>query len=157
MITAADMFGITELTTKHASRISGFNVRLGWCDGKPSVNAEFAMRDFESRGKALHKAVLFRDEQLAKLKREGKWPVDRGRTKPLKNSKSGVLGVSRTPQWGRSGPSKEIFVWQACWLDPVTKKAVSVKFSEKKWGEDIAFDMACACREAKENIFKGLR
>lgn len=157
MITAANMFGITELTSKHTSRVPGFNVRLGWCDGKPSVNAEFAIRDYESRGKALYEAVLFRDTQLAKLKSEGKWPVDRSRVRPLKNSKSGVLGVSRTPQWGRTGPSKDIFVWQACWLDPETKKPISVKFSERKWGKDIAFNMALACREAKENIFKGLR
>lgn len=157
MITATDMFGITELTWKHSSRLPGFNVRLGWCNGRPSINAEFTIRDYKSRGKALHEAVLFRDKQLLKLKKEGKWPVDRTRTKPLKNNKSGVLGVSRTPQWGRGGPSKDIFVWQACWRDSVTRKAVSVKFSEKKWGKDVAFQMACACREARENIYKGMR
>jgi len=157
MITATNMFGITELNYKHPSRIPGFNVRLGWCNGKPSVNAEFSLKDYDSRGQALLKAILFRDKQLAKLIKEGKWPVEKSRTKPLKNNKSGVLGVSRTPQWSRNGPSKKIFVWQACWRDSVTNKAVSVKFSENKWGKETAFDMACACREAKQNIYKGIR
>ncbi len=147
------MFGITELTENHANRVAGFIVRLGWCAGRPSIHQEFSTEDFGGREHALQAAKTFRDEQLEKLKQEGKWPVERILTKPQCNNSSGVLGVSRSRQWSQGKPSNDIFCWQATWRCKVKKKAVTVKFSERKWGADTAFAMACACREAKRQIY----
>jgi hypothetical protein len=153
-----DMFGITEITEKYVSsrRAEGFYVRLGWSEGRPSVSAGFNNKQFGSREKALEAAVVFRDNELGKLQKAGKWPVEKVLTKPMRNNKSGVLGVSRTRQWSRGKPSKDIYVWQASWHDPETKKPVNAKFSERKWGAEVAFDMACACREAKKNIYASM-
>lgn len=89
---------------------------------------------------------------MAEIRKEA-----RERITPQKNNTSGVVGVSRTKQRDGNGNFSEIYSWQATWKDKETGKAVSARFSEKKWGADTAFSMACACRVAKKNIYSGVR
>ncbi len=71
------MFGITQITDKHDKRVAGFIIRLGWCDGRASLSMEFSNKKYGGHKQALEKAISCRNEQLSKLKQEGKWPVER--------------------------------------------------------------------------------
>lgn len=154
-----NMFGITELKENHICRVLGFNVRLGWKDNKPAINAEFGNKDWGGRNKALKAAIEYRDAEIAKMKATGKWPVDRSRAmdNPQVNNKSGVNGVHRARQWGRFSGGKRgklnCFGWVASWF--TNGKIKTASFGETKWGAGDAFQMACNCREARANIYTG--
>ncbi len=151
------MFGITELTEEHSNRVPGFNVRLGWKDGKPVINSEFNNSKYGGRDSALAAAVDFRNKELKKLIQAGEWPVDRTHSKPGKRNKSGTVGVHRRKQWGKvngkSCPSDDIYVWVGTWVKDGV--AGAAQFSERKWGEQEAYEMACAARKAKMNPWAG--
>ena len=150
-----NMLGITKLTAKHKNRIPGYIVRLGWTRGNPKISKEFSLADYATYEQALASALDFRDAGVAKLMEEEFWPKNRYRCmdNPQCNNKSGVNGVHRARQWGNKDGKRQAldcYAWVATWHE--NKKMKTASFAEMKWGADAAFQMACECREARENV-----
>jgi len=149
------MFGITEVKLYHeGNRKPCFHVRIGWMMKVPKVEKVFNIDEYPSRITALADAKQFRDAELLKLINNGEWPPKTVYKKPWKNNKSGVIGVHRSRQYGGSKSRRkklDCYRWTATWYSQGKIKTAS--FGETKWGITTAFKMACACREAKKNLY----
>lgn len=141
------LFGISEVDDKGELC---FWVRLGWKDKKPRVSKRFGFKKNRGRKEALSKATAYRDKELSRLKKLKLYPPTRERIKLPSNNKSGVVGVHRSRQSNRYG-SLNCYCWTATWS--INGKVHTACFGETKWGELEAFEMACACRKAKRNIY----
>ena len=102
----------------------------------------FSFSKHNSISACIHTAVEYEKKLIEKL-----GPVSFERNKLQKNNTSGHIGVSRTHQWARSGKMPDTYVWQATWRE--NGKAKTVRFSENKYGEEIAKELAILSRKLK--------
>ncbi len=104
----------------------------------------FPDKKYGGRLKALKLARQFRDELLGKFP-----PISRREVCMIKrsNNKSGINGVCTYAKSYklRDGTARETRYWEASW--PVDGgKSVSINFSVKKYGEELARSMAIRAR-----------
>ena len=131
-----DFYAISRIDLS-AMRSHGWQVRLTRRGRRYS--RFFSDRKHGGREVALQMAQNFRDELLARLPDRQKG----GATgKMTRRNISGVVGVSRIVV--RTPEAKYEF-WQATWsLDTGLRRRA--KFSIRRYGEDRAFQLACAAR-----------
>ena len=136
-----DFYAISRIDLSEM-RSHGWQVRLSRRGRKYS--RFFSDRKYGGREVALGMARNFRDELVARL------PV-RERSgaagKLTRRNISGVVGVSRIVV--RTTAATYEF-WQATW-SPLPGVRRRVKFSIRRYGEDRAFELACAARREAEN------
>jgi hypothetical protein len=104
----------------------------------------FPDKKYGGRQKALKLAMHFRDELLGKFP-----PITREEMCRIRrsNNKSGINGVYTYAKRYklRDGSSRETWYWEATW--PAEQgKHVSINFSVKKYGEELARSMAIRAR-----------
>ena len=131
-----DFYAISRIDLS-AMRSHGWQVRLTRRGRKYS--RFFSDRKYGGREVALRTARDFRDELLARLSDREK---SGAAGKMTRRNISGVVGVSRIVV--RTAGAKYEF-WQATWSpDPGLRRRV--KFSIRRYGENRAFQLACAAR-----------
>jgi hypothetical protein len=126
-----------------------FYVRVPWKDRAKNWRCKtFLYASDEEREEALSAARAFRDDHLLAEFGTTKFP-DRhtGHKKNAgKNSKSGIVGVSRTVD-SKTG----LAYWVASWREgPAgSRKTANKTFAVNVYGEQEAFRLACEMREKK--------
>jgi hypothetical protein len=105
----------------------------------------FPDKKYGGRQRALKLAMHFRDELLGKFP-----PITRREMCRIRrsNNKSGINGVYTYAKRYklRDGSSRETWYWEATW--PAEQgKHVSINFSVKKYGEELARSMAIRARQ----------
>ena len=121
--------------------------------GKALVK-NFPDKKHGGKRKALQLARQFRDELIAKHPPITRTEVAR---KLQKNNRSGVSGVCRfaSVYWLADGRQRRNWYWEAIW--PTSPgKSETKRFSEKKYGKEGAFTMACEAREKGLAKVKGV-
>ncbi|WIO75559.1 hypothetical protein QP938_06570 [Porticoccaceae bacterium LTM1] len=121
--------------------------------GKTLVK-NFPDKKHGGKGKALKLAKQYRDELVAKHP-----PITRSEVarKLQKNNKSGVSGVCRfaSVYWLADGRQRKTWYWEAIW-PTAPGQSETKRFSEKKFGKEGAFAMACHARELGLAKLKGV-
>jgi|GEM_PF-5660913 len=143
------MFGITKSGSGNQ-----YIVRLHYVDGKPVIYKTFKIADFGTELEAIRASKRFRDAMVKELRSQGIIIGTRKKrvfTKPLANSKSKILGVTRTHQRSGGSAIPDLYVWQAAWVCDDGKKGYA-SFAEAKYGAKNARKMACLSRKLKVNI-----
>jgi hypothetical protein len=129
-------YGIIRLD-QPATGTYGWQVRLQ--RGGVRHARYFSDRAAGGSQQSLAAAVAWRDERLATLANEVRARVC---VSSARNS-SGVIGVSRVII--RSSPGVEYVFWQASWT-PVQGRRQTIRFSVKRHGDEVAFQLAVAAR-----------
>ncbi|MFT7528819.1 MAG: hypothetical protein ACI9LY_003985 [Arenicella sp.] len=135
------MYGISRIDDErqnaHSWRVS--LIRLG----KRHVK-NFTDKKCGSRDAALQKAISFRDEILVKHP-----PISRRQfcDAQRRNNKTGITGVyTYSKSYSlKDGTTKETWYWEANWPNEVGE-SLSKSFSTKRYGEELAKQMAIRAR-----------
>ena len=144
------MYGISRIDDErqnaHSWRVS--LVRIG----KRHVK-NFTDKKCGGRDTALQEAVQFRDLLLVKYP-----PISRKQfcNAQRRNNKTGITGVYTysKPYRLRDGSVKETWYWEANWPNAVGE-SVSKSFSTKRYGEELAKQMAIRARKNGLQTVKG--
>lgn len=136
MGTLGSFYGIIRLD-QPATGTYGWQVRLQ--RGGVRHARYFSDRASGGSQQALAAAVAWRDERLATL---ASGVQARVCVSSARNS-SGVIGVSRVII--RSSLGVEYVFWQASWT-PVQGRRQTIRFSVKRHGDEVAFQLAVAAR-----------
>ena len=137
----------TEKKMKGISRIDSRDTH-GWFVRKYRDGKTYSRFFSDSRYNSKTKALQAAQEYRAKL--DEKYPPPETtayRSKPQKNSSTGVVGVSETFMRSRSG--KKIPCFCVSWR-PQKGVSKSKKFSIPAYGRETAFEMAVQFRKEKE-------
>jgi len=140
---AENMYGISriddEQCNSHAWRVS-------LCRHGKRLVKNFPDKKHGSRNSALFKATEFRDQLLLKYP-----PISRKEfcNAKRRNNKTGITGVYkyRKNYQLKDGSTREIWYWEANWPNAVGK-SMSKSFSIKRYGEELAKQMAISARVA---------
>lgn len=144
------MYGISRIDDErqnaHSWRVS--LIRLG----KRHVK-NFTDRKYGDRDTALQKATEFRDQILVNHP-----PISRKQfcDAQRRNNKTGITGVYTYSKSYRlkDGSFKETWYWEANWPNAVGE-SVSKSFSTKRYGEELAKQMAIRARKNGLETVKG--
>ena len=131
-------------------KVHGFMVRIM---RRGTMHQEF-FSDKRCGGK--RKARKAADDRIAELRRELPEPVEQKGVMTQRNS-TGKVGVHVAHDIDKRWPDCEYWSYVASWLD-VNQKRINVKFSCKKYGDKMAWELACIARDKelrdREQIIK---
>ena len=120
-------------------KVHGFMVRIM---RRGTMHQEF-FSDKRCGGK--RKARQAADDRLFELRRELPEPLEQKGQMTQRNS-TGKVGVHLAHDIDKRWPDCEYYSYVASWLD-VNLKRINVKFSCKKFGDDMAWELACIARD----------
>lgn len=120
-------------------KVHGFMVRIM---RRGTMHQEF-FSDKKYGGK--RKARQAADERLAELRLELPDPIEQKGMLTRRNS-TGKVGVHAAHDIDKRWPDCEYWSYVASWLD-FNQKRINVKFSCQKYGDNVAWELACIARE----------